>query len=93
MSFRDRTNCDLVQKDSDLFAERIRAREELRILMNAFAEPLDRLTLILINDQINQSYLSEVDETIEEILQELTRKDKEYKNFMDYLPLKYHHSR
>lgn len=67
-----------LQKDSDLFAERIRAREELRILMTAFADPLDQLTSILINDQINQSNMSELDETIDDILQELTRKNNAF---------------
>lgn len=72
------TNEIPLQKDSDLFAERIRAREELRILMTAFAEPLDQLTSILINDSINQSNMSEIDETIEDILQELTRKSNAF---------------
>jgi hypothetical protein len=69
---------ETLKKDSDLFAERIRAREELRILMTAFADPLDQLTSILINDQINQSNMSELDETIDDILQELTRKNNAF---------------
>lgn len=46
--------------------------------MNAFADPLDQLTSILINDQINQNNMCEIDETIDDILHELTRKNNAF---------------